>query len=338
MKKKISFKNILNWLLMLFLVLLFCYLCFSDNGLIDLIKSSKGFNKSWLSTAFLCQIINLAIDTYLVYRFTHNMDKNYKFKNSIRVAMIGQFFSAITPGSSGGQPMQVYAMSKQGIDAGLATAALTQKFLVYQTVLTAYSLIAILLRFEYFNSLNGIVWTIALTGFIIQALVIAALLLFSFSKKLTHKIIVIIFVLLEKIHIIKNADEKIKSIDSQLIIFHNSNKFLYKNKYTVLETYVCTAVQLTATFLIPYCIYKSFYLSGQKVSDMICAQAFVSMSSGFVPIPGASGAAEGASSIFFQPFFDETTIKSAIALSRFITYYFTIIISAPFANFVKKKK
>ena len=72
--------------------------------------------------------------------------------------------------------------------------------------------------------------------------------------------------------------------------------------------------------------------------SMICAQSFVTMSSSLVPIPGASGAAEGASSIFFSPFFDETTIKSAIALSRFITYYFTILISLPFSRFVKKEK
>ena len=71
--------------------------------------------------------------------------------------------------------------------------------------------------------------------------------------------------------------------------------------------------------------------------NMIFAQSFVTMTSSLAPIPGASGATEGASSIFFIPFFDETTIKSAIALSRFISYYFTILISAPFSRFVKKK-
>ena len=105
-----------------------------------------------------------------------------------------------------------------------------------------------------------------------------------------------------------------------------------------LKTYVLTAIQLTSIFIIPYCIYRAFHLHGASMVSMICAQSFVTMSSSLVPIPGASGAAEGASSIFFSPFFDETTIKSAIALSRFITYYFTILISLPFSRFVKKEK
>ena len=69
MKKKISTKVILNILLVIFLVSLFAYLCFSDNGLIDLIRKSKGFNKPWLGMAFLCHLINIFIDIYLVYKF-----------------------------------------------------------------------------------------------------------------------------------------------------------------------------------------------------------------------------------------------------------------------------
>lgn len=338
MKKKISVKVIFNIVLILFLVSLFAYLCFSDNGLIDLLKNSKGFNKTWLAMAFLCHLINIFIDIYLVYKFTVNMDKNYTLKRAIRSAMIGQFFSAVTPGASGGQPMQVYAMAKQGVDSGIATSALVQKFLVYQTVLTLYSMIAILIRIDYFNSLNKIVWSITLTGFIMQTVVIAAILLFSFNKKITSKIISILFHLLEKMRLLKNSDEKIEKINKQLVLFHEGNKALYRDKYMFLKTYVLTAVQLTSIFIIPYCIYRAFHLYGASMVSMICAQSFVTMSSSLVPIPGASGAAEGASSIFFSPFFDETTIKSAIALSRFITYYFTILISLPFSRFVKKEK
>ena len=338
MKKKISIKFVFNFILIIFLAILFGYLCFSDNGLIDLIKNSKGFNKTWLTMSFLCQIINLFIDIYLVYKFTNNMDEKYTIKKAIRSAMIGQFFSAITPGASGGQPMQVYAMAKQGVDSGISTSALVQKFLVYQTVLTFYSMMAILIRIDYFNSLNKIVWSIAITGFIMQAIVIAAILLFSFNKKITSKIISLVFILLGKLHILKKVDEKIVSINKQLVLFHDGNKALYQNKSMFLRTYVLTAIQLTATFLIPYCIYRAFDLYGESMISMICAQSFITMTSSLAPIPGASGATEGASSIFFSPFFDETTIKSAIALSRFITYYFTILISLPFSRFVKNKK
>ena len=338
MRKKANIKVIFNVILVVLLASLFAYLCFSDNGLVELVAKLKGFNKWWLSTAFLCHLTNIAIDIYLVYKFTSNMDSRYTLRMAVRAAMVGQFFSAITPSASGGQPMQVYAMSKQGVNSGIATSALVQKFLVYQTVLTLYSMLAILIRFDYFNSLNQIVWTLALTGFIMQAVVIAAILLFSFNRKFTSHIISVLINLLEKLHLIKNAVEKIEKIEQKLLSFHEGNKELYRGKRIFFTTYALTALQLTAIFLVQYCIYRAFHLEGARMIDLICAQSFVTMTSCLVPIPGASGATEGASSIFFSPFFDETTIKSAIALSRFISYYFTILISMPFSRFVKREK
>lgn len=338
MKKIFSLKSIFKLVLALFLIILFWYLCFSENGLIYFIKNTKGFSKSWLMMAFLCQIINLVIDVTLVYKFTNNINGCYKFKSAVKSSMVGQFFSAITPSASGGQPMQVFSMSRQGIDSGASTSALVQKFLVYQNVLTTYSAICILLRFDYFSNLNRVVWFFAILGFCVQAIVIVALFFFSFNQAVTYKIIHFIFILLSKLHLLKNPEEKINNLKNQLNIFHRGNKELYKNTQLVLETYVLTAIQLTSMFLIPYCIYRAFHFQGQPAIDMICAQSFIMMTSALFPIPGASGAAEVASTIFLNPFFSESTIKSAVALSRFITYYFTIMVSAPFSYSLRKKE
>lgn len=65
---------------------------------------------------------------------------------------------------------------------------------------------------------------------------------------------------------------------------------------------------------------------------MITAQAFVTMVSSFMPLPGGSGAAEGSFYVFFKIFFMENTIKSAILIWRIITYFLNIVIFAPFSN------
>lgn len=338
MFKKVSTKTLLKVGLISFLIALFVYLLFSEDGLMDLLKNPTRLSKGWLAMAVVCQLINIAIDGCLIYKFALNSCSHYKFTQAIRSSMVGQFYNAVTPGASGGQPMQVYLMSQQGLDAGISTSTLTQKFLVYQTSLTLYSAATIILQFDYFTSLNKIVWTVAMFGFAVQALVIVALLLFSFSPKITSKLMIITFMILEKLHIIKNAKQKIENIEFQLTAFHQGNRDLYKNKSLVLEAYVLTFVQLTATFLVPYCVYRSFSLSGRPVLDLICAQSFVTMASSFVPIPGSSGAAEGASSIFFADFFGDSTIKPAILITRIVYYYFTVLLSSPFARIKKSQK
>ena len=335
-KKKISGKTVFNASVLVLSVGLLGYFCLSDNGLTDLLNNAKNIDLGWLIMAFFCHLFNIFLDAYLIFRFTQNNCPTYTFRSAIKSSMVGQFFSAVTPFATGGQPMQIYLMSKQGVSPGVSTSGLIQKFLVYQSTLTLYSLLAILLRFDYFNgTLNAVMWSFAMFGFASQAIVIVGLLLFSFNRKITHKLIVFIFTVLSKLHIIKNPESRIKGLEEQLESFHTSNRDLYKNRKLLVETYVLTAIQLTTIFIVPYCVYRSFNLSGESIINMICSQAFVTMASYFIPLPGAAGASELSFMVFFGAQFSAETIKSAVLVWRFITYYFTILISAPFSRLAK---
>jgi len=76
--------------------------------------------------------------------------------------------------------------------------------------------------------------------------------------------------------------------------------------------------------LVPYFIYRSFGMNNAPVTTMVAAQVFVAMVSAFVPLPGASGGAEGSFFLFFGMFF-QTAILPAILLWRFLTYYVNIL-------------
>ncbi len=334
---KINGKKIFNISVMSFSIGLLIYFCVSENGLVDLMHNITDFNKIWLSTALFCHVLNIFIDAYLTYRFTKSSNSEYSFKEAFKVCMVGQFFSAITPGASGGQPMQLYCMANQGIDPGNATSSLVQKFLVYQSSITMYSTVSLILKFSMFReNIGNFMKGMAVFGFCSQAFVILLLILFSFNKSITFSMIKFIFLMLGKLKIIKNPEQKIKDLEIQIEYFYISNSNLYKKPMLVLETYFFTIVQITCMFVVPYCIYRAFNIQGAKVFDMIAAQAFVTMISSFMPLPGGSGAAEGSFCVFLNQFFSEQTIKPAVLLWRVITYFFTILMSFPFSR-VKNK-
>lgn len=338
MKKKVSGKTIFNLVVLVLSLGMLLYFCVSENGLADLLRNAKDLQYGWLAMAVVCHLLNLAIDAYMIYIFTRNSHPGYRIRDAVKSSMVGQFFSAITPFSTGGQPMQVYVMSKQGVSPGVSTSALVQKFLVYQTTIVSYSAIAMMLRFNYFDTqLSGVMWGFAVFGFASQAFVIVALLVFSFNRKFTHVIITFAFKLLAKLHFIKNPEDRIEGLESQLSYFHDSNRELYKNRRLLLESYVCTAIQLTAMFIIPYCIYRSFNLSEAPAVDMICSQAFVTMASCFIPLPGAAGASEVSFIGFFSSLFSDQYVKSAVLLWRIITFYGNILLTAPFSRLAKQK-
>ena len=273
------------------------------------------------------------------YLIIHNYQKKYTFKQAIKATVIGQFYSVITPGAVGGQPMQLYCMSKQGVDGGVASSCLLQKFLVYQTTITFYSLIAMLCNMSlFYGDLKNLMLSLALFGFLSHLVVVVFMFIFSFNKKLASSIINFFFRLLTKIKIIKNPEEKKEKLEEQMEFFHESNSKLYENKKLLVASCALTILQLTFLFSIPYMIYRSFNLTGANPADMITAQAFVTMVSSFMPLPGGSGAAEGSFYVFFKLFFTENIIKSAILIWRIITYFMNVIVFAPFANVSKISK
>ena len=314
------------------------FFVFSEDGFIDLLNSGLKIDIIWLIIALVMHLLNIAIDASVIYLFVKRSTPEFTVWKAIVVSMVGQFYCAVTPGASGGQPMQILTMTRMGVKGANGTAALIQKFLVWQFTLTGYSIAAMALRFSMFvQSLDFAMWILTIIGFMGQVLTIVVLLLASFNKSFTAKIIGGIYRFLAKLHLMKNVDEKIKKLDETLTSFHNCNKDLNKDKALVVKVYVLTFIQLTVLFLIPYCIAKSFGKDGVYPFDMLCAQSFVSMVSGLVPLPGGSGAAEYCFSAFFGNTFDEITIKSAILIWRTITYYLTILISLPFAAVRKKK-
>lgn len=339
MKKKVDLKLIFNIATLLIPFGMIIYFFVSENGLMDFLENASNFNWFWIIVAVACQLLNVFIDAYVLYRFTNNYNKTYTLRKSLKTTAVGQFFSVITPGAIGGQPAQIYSMKNQNIDTGIATSSLVQKFLVYQTTITIYSFIAMLCNLDIFAGRFGkTMMSLSLFGFISHAGVVIFIFMFSINKKLTTGIINWCFKLLAKIKIIKNPTESSEKIKSQLEYFHESNIKLYKNKKMLFLTCFLTIVQLTLIFSIPYTIYRAFGFNEAHIFDMITGQAFVTMISSFVPIPGGSGAAEGCFGLFFSTYFLQNTMKSAILVWRIISYYMNIIIFAPFSRIKNIRK
>lgn len=336
MKNKNYGKLIFNALVLVISLGLVIYFIFSKDGLSDLLKSSSGLNLSWLFLAALCHMVNSLIDSLLTFQFIRYKYKHISFFDAMKVAMIGHFFSAVTPGASGGQPMQIYAMSKMDIDVGFGTSIMMQKFLIFQTTATIYSFAAILINTKFIlgSIKGGFMWLFVILGLLAQLVVMGSLIIFCFWPKLSHKLVVWCEKILRKFKV-KNLDKKMKSAQKQIDLFHDCNKELLKCPKLMITAYIETILLLTVIFAVPYCVYRSLNLQGATMLQMISSQAFVTMISSMIPLPGASGAAEYSFSVFFIPFFTPATMKSAILLWRCITYYGTIFVCAPFALITK---
>lgn len=94
-------------------IYLIIYFFVSEDGLIDLLKKPDGCNMLIILAALLIYDLNILVDAVVTLIYVRSKYKDFSFIEALKVAFVGVFFSAITPSSTGGQPMQLYLMSKR---------------------------------------------------------------------------------------------------------------------------------------------------------------------------------------------------------------------------------
>ena len=346
-KFKISGSVAFNVIVAVMTVILLVYFIFSDGGVIDLLRSREGIVTWLLVLGLVVFDLNIIVDACVTLIYLRSQYPRVRFIDALKISCVGVFFSAITPSSTGGQPMQLYLMSKMKIGVGFGSACMTQKFIVYQFVTMAFSIFAIVARFGLFSQAFQGFWASAfiVLGFLVQLGLTAVLLIVCFSERLTGKLLWLITKILRKLKV-KDSDRKISKLNQEFRMFLDSNRMLMQKKKRVVTIYALVFVQVLLILSVPYFIYLAFdipkmaHAMGQPVGswfDFICIQSFVLFTSNLIPLPGASGGAEAAFALYYGSFFTIKT-KPAIVAWRFITYYGSLILTAPFSYFTKGHK
>ncbi len=302
-----------------------------------LISQLRYINMLWVSLGFAAIVAYWIFETIILHWITYSLHGKYNFRQAFKVTIIGQFFNMITPFASGGQPIQLYTMSQQKVGAGVAGSILMIKFIVYQSVLVIYSLILIIWKASFFQSNMSNFFYLIFVGFGINLGVIGFLFILTKDRLLKEKIFDFVLKLLSKIRLIKNVTKYEQKINKHLNKFHLNIEFLANNKSLLVKIIVLSFLQLTSYFLIPYFIYRSFGLLKVGIINMVAAHAFVQMIISFVPVPGASGGAEGGFYLFFKMFFSKGNILTAILIWRVYTYYAALLVGGIFLLFGKTR-
>ena len=312
----------------------FMYGFFWLNGFNKLVEVMQNGKPMWLLGAVFLMLLYWVFETLIIQTLTLFLHKGQKLMQSFKAAMIGQFFSAITPYQTGAQPALYVSLRSYGIEAGTATSILMMKFVVHQTVLTVYSFVIIILKFNYFDSQVNHLFYICLAGFIFNAGIIFMAVMFSINKKFTKGFLTSILKFLNKIRLVKNPQTYEDKIEKELEAFHDNAALIVKNKKVLYKTVFINTLQLTVLYAIPYFIYRSFNFNSASLWNMLAAQTFVMMIVSIVPIPGGMIGADIGFAALYGRFFTENTAVAAMFIWRLITYYSCIGIGGIFAIFV----
>ena len=219
----------------------------------------------YLLVIFGIVVVSYLIDGFVIFVFSRLYTRRYKYHQGVATSLIGAFYSAITPGSSGGQVMQAYTMKKQGVETSTSASILIMSFIVYQIALivlgiislffSAGELIASIGTFDItFNDTVIHIPAIPLTimGFMLNLLVIAGLFMMSYSHKFHNFIMYHGINLFAKLRLIKNPEEKRESLRIQVENFKIELRRLFSNIPIFILVFLCFMLILILRFSIPF--------------------------------------------------------------------------------------
>ncbi|XOQ48545.1 MAG: Phosphatidylglycerol lysyltransferase [Eubacteriales bacterium] len=311
------------------------YFLFTTEGIVALGEIITKLKLRWLFMAIASAVLCWICEGYALNLLCVHLYPNWDYNRSFCVGMIGLLYNALTPFSTGGQPMQIYSMRKMGMDTGKAGSIIAVKTLTYQVIMVCYSLVLVAWKLRFFQTRVSNFSVVTIIGLISNSAFIFLVALFMISATTTDKLVNAVIQFLHRIKLCRHPEERYAKIHSQLEVFHNASKLMGNSTKLYIPVLVITVIQITLNSLIPYFIYRSFSMHETPITTMVAAQVFVAMVSAFVPLPGASGGAEGSFYIFFGMFFG-SAILPAILLWRIISYYANILFGAVFAYIGKR--
>lgn len=132
MKKNSNTKKVIKNLSFFVIILgITLGIIFKEQSVTEIIAILKNAKIEFILIGLLCMLIYLLLEAVNLNRTLKVLGEKSSFMQNFKYAIIGFFFSSITPAASGGQPAQIYYMNKNKISARKFCTCFINKFNKY---------------------------------------------------------------------------------------------------------------------------------------------------------------------------------------------------------------
>jgi uncharacterized protein (TIRG00374 family) len=320
----------LNFIYLAAVVGILFYLLMQEDNLTSVASAMRGLSRTWLAVAAVCSVGFLMVEGGAMF-FTIRWlcpQSHIGYFASLKTALIGQFYSAITPSATGGQPMQVIDLYQDGLSVGHGTSVVMIRFVTHQTAIFLFTLAGFVSQYSFIRTAMPSLIPLGLLGIAISLGCIALVVGATVSRRMTHAFFDRLTRLLTRLGLCRDPEKFQNQMQDVLEDFHQAGGYLRGHKGQMLVLTGFDIVFFILMFSVTFCLYRAFGLTQYSFIKIILLQAFMHSTVYFFPLPGASGASEGGFLLLFRQVFTAPLVFSSMLLWRLLTYYNKIIIGA----------
>ena len=311
----------------------FCVI-FKNNDLSSVMSSIKSASGLSLYLSVFCALFFVAAEGFMIWyllcclgSFDH-MDNPHKncLPQCIGYSFVGFFFSGITPSATGGQPMQLYYMKKDGIALSEGTLVLMVVAVLYKFVLTLIGGLLLLFWHGGLKQYLGGYMVLFYLGMFLNLILVFLLLLVMSHGNWLLKILEKAEQLLIQLHILKKSEQRKESIHNLIAGYEDAFHFFLCHKTKIIFTGFCTLLQRCSLFILTYFIYAGLGLKGSNPLLIVSLQAAVFICVDMLPLPGSQGISELMYHTVFAGIISGSYLTASMCITRGIGFYLPLLL------------
>lgn len=286
-------KNIIFTIIFIILIFFAYYFVFRDYSLKKFFNAFYECNHFYLILAVLCMGLWVFFESLFLKTMFRKLNYKVSWYQALGYVFTEAYFSLVTPGSSGGQPVQMYEMSRDKIPYRTSSIVVFVNTMFYKLSLVIIGILSFILYFKEFLNFSTIFKIMFLIGFVVNILIIIAFLLLVYTKSLIRKITKFVTKILIKFSFVKNIDEFNNKLNESVEDYLKSANYIRNHKKILLQTFSTVFFQRLSILLVFYFVTKAFNISSYSVFYAIAVQTFLTISMDSIPIPGGVIIGEG---------------------------------------------
>ena len=329
MKTKLTRKQLLGNLLLFFgLIAITFFLLLRGQNPRELWQAIRSARVSMIGIAIGCMCVFVLSEGAVTWQCLRLFGCRSRLKNNIFYALVGFFFSSVTPSASGGQPMQMVYLKKEKIPISVSSVVLMIVTITYKLVLVMLGLFVLFfqprIKDTYMQDVMPVMWL----GLWLNVFCVAFMLLLTFHPQLMRQILVKGHEVLVKMHILKKKTSRLEKLENAMDEYQKTAEYLKNHPGVVGIVFLITCLQRVALFFVTYFVYRSFGLHQYSMYDIVILQGMISVAVDMLPLPGGMGISEKLFSMLFTGIFGQVKVLAGLILSRGLSYYTELLISA----------
>ncbi len=182
------------------------YVIFKGTPLSDILAALKDVKIAYIGLAALVMAASVLFQALALGAPFREFGRRVSLWRKLEYALTGIFFSAVTPSSTGGQPMQIYYMCRDNLRVSQVSISMLLSNLAYQSTVLLFGVGMFVAKYAYVTERLSGFGALVFFGIVMNMLLMTALLFALFSKRFASAAVDRCITLLAKLRIVKDEE------------------------------------------------------------------------------------------------------------------------------------